>query len=151
MRCPYCKEENDKVIDSRSASDGLAIRRRRECEACSKRYTTYERVEEVLLYVIKKDRRREQFERAKVLLGIRKACEKRPVSAEVQDSIVDAVERAIREKFDKEVPAAFVGQMIMERLADIDQVAYVRFASVYREFQDVGHFMKELKTLISKK
>ncbi len=151
MRCPYCKEENDKVIDSRSANDGLAIRRRRECEACSKRYTTYERVEEVPLYVIKKDRRREQFDRAKVLLGIRKACEKRPVSAEVQDTIVDAVERAIREKFDKEVPAAFVGQMIMERLADIDQVAYVRFASVYREFQDVGHFMKELKTLISKK
>lgn len=151
MRCPYCKEENDKVTDSRSAGDGVAIRRRRECEACGKRYTTYERVEELPLYVIKKDRRREQFDRAKVLSGIRKACEKRPVSLESQEGIVDSIERAIREKYDKEVPSSFVGEMIMERLAGIDQVAYVRFASVYREFQDVGHFMKELKTLITKK
>ena len=151
MRCPYCKEENDKVVDSRAANDGTVVRRRRECEACSKRYTTYERVEEIPLYIIKKDRRREVFDRAKVLVGIRKACEKRPVSLELQEGIVDFIERSIREKYDKEIPAAFVGEMVMERLAAIDQVAYVRFASVYREFQDVGHFMKELKSLIVKK
>ncbi|MSR76885.1 MAG: transcriptional repressor NrdR [Candidatus Omnitrophica bacterium] len=151
MRCPFCKEENDKVVDSRAANDGVVVRRRRECEACSKRYTTYERVEEIPLYIIKKDRRREVFDRSKVLAGIRKACEKRPVSSELQEGIVDYVERSIREKYDKEVPTAFVGEMIMERLASIDQVAYVRFASVYREFQDIGHFMKELKSLIVKK
>lgn len=151
MRCPFCKAENDKVIDSRSANDGVLVRRRRECEACSKRYTTYERVEEIPLYVMKKDRRREQFDRAKVLVGIRKACEKRPVSLEAQEDIVDWIERAIRERFDKEVPSTMIGEMIMEKLAKVDQVAYVRFASVYREFQDVSHFMKELKTLIVKK
>lgn len=151
MRCPYCKEENDKVIDSRSANDGGAIRRRRECEACGKRYTTYERVEEIPLYVIKKDHRREFFDRGKVLAGVRKACEKRPISPEMQDGMLDAIERTIREKYDKEVPSAAIGEMVMHQLAKADQVAYVRFASVYRDFQDVGHFMKELKTLLVKK
>lgn len=151
MRCPFCKEENDKVIDSRSASDGNAIRRRRECEACSKRYTTYERVEEIPLYVIKKDHRREIFGRAKVLAGIRKACEKRPISLEMQEAMADTIERTIRERFDKEVPSTVVGELVMQQLAKADQVAYVRFASVYRDFQDVGHFMKELKTLLVKK
>lgn len=151
MRCPFCKAENDKVIDSRGASDGNVIRRRRECEACSRRYTTYERVEEIPLYVIKKDRRREQFERVKVMAGLRRACEKRPVSQESLDEVVDWIERCIREKYDKEVPSSLIGEMIMERLAKLDQVAYVRFASVYREFQDVGHFMKELKMLSVKK
>jgi transcriptional repressor NrdR len=151
MRCPFCKEENDKVIDSRSANDGAATRRRRECEACGKRYTTYERVEEIPLYVIKKDHRREAFGRLKVLAGIRKACEKRPISLEVQEAMADSIERSIRERFDKEIPSTVIGELVMQQLAKTDQVAYVRFASVYRDFQDVGHFMKELKTLLVKK
>ena len=150
MRCPFCKKENDKVIDSRAANDGTVIRRRRECEACTRRYTTYERLEEVPLYVIKKDHRRELYDRAKVLGGIHKACEKRPVALEDQDKVADELEKMLREKFEKEVPSKVVGEFIMKRLAHIDQVAYVRFASVYREFQDVGHFMQELKTLLAK-
>ena len=147
MKCPFCKKENDKVIDSRGASEGTVIRRRRECEACSKRYTTYERIEEMPLYVIKKDHRREPYARAKVLAGIVKACEKRPVPMEVQEKIVDDIERQLREKFEKEVPSKAIGEAIMQNLAKVDQVAYVRFASVYREFQDVSHFMRELKEL----
>ncbi len=150
MRCPYCKKENDKVIDSRGANDGLVIRRRRECEACSRRYTTYERIEEVPLFVIKKDFRRELYDRPKVLSGIRKACEKRPVSFSDQEKIVDELEKMLHEKYEKEVPSSAVGEFIMQRLSKIDQVAYVRFASVYRQFQDVSHFMKELKTLLTK-
>ena len=150
MRCPFCKKENDKVIDSRAANDGTVIRRRRECEACSRRYTTYERLEEVTLYVIKKDHRRELYDRAKILGGIHKACEKRPVSLEEQDKVADELEKMLREKFEKEVPSKVIGEFVMKRLAQIDQVAYVRFASVYREFQDVGHFMQELKTLLAK-
>lgn len=150
MRCPYCKKENDKVIDSRSAGEGGVIRRRRECEACKRRYTTYERIEEMPLFVIKKDHRREAYDRSKVLGGIRKACEKRPVSLEDQDRIADELECMLREKYEKEVSSKVVGEHIMRRLAQVDQVAYVRFASVYREFQDVSHFMKELKTLLAK-
>ncbi len=150
MRCPYCKKENDKVIDSRASNDGNVIRRRRECEACSKRYTTYERIEEILLYVIKKDQRREVYDRAKVMAGIHKACEKRPVSLEDQDKIADDVEKMLHEKDEKEVPSRVIGESVMQRLAKVDQIAYVRFASVYREFQDVSHFMKEIKTLLIK-
>ena len=150
MRCPYCKAENDKVIDSRTANEGTVIRRRRECEACSRRYTTYERLEEVPLYIMKKDQRREAYERAKALVGIHKACEKRPVALEDQDKIIDDLEKMLHEKYEKEVPSRVIGEFIMQRLAKVDQIAYVRFASVYREFQDVGHFMKELKTMLAK-
>ncbi len=151
MRCPFCKAENDKVIDSRSSEEGRAIRRRRECESCSRRYTTYERIEELPLYIIKKDRRRELYDRAKVVSGIHKACEKRPVPLDEQHKIVDALDIMLHEKYEKEVPSSVIGEFIMQRLAQIDQVAYVRFASVYRDFQDVGHFMKELKTILGKK
>lgn len=150
MRCPYCKKENDKVIDSRAANEGMVIRRRRECEACSRRYTTYERIEEILLYVVKKDQRREGFERIKVTSGIHKACEKRPVPLEDQDRIADDLEKMLHEKFEKEVPSRVIGEFIMQRLGKLDQIAYVRFASVYRDFQDISHFMKELKTLLVK-
>ena len=150
MRCPYCKKENVKVIDSRAANEGTVIRRRRECEACSKRYTTYERIDEIPLYVIKKDHRREGYDRAKVLAGVHKACEKRPVPLEEQDKIAEDLEKMLREKFEKEAPSRVVGEFIMQRLVKLDQIAYVRFASVYREFQDVSHFMKELKTLLIK-
>ena len=150
MKCPYCKKENDKVIDSRAANEGTVIRRRRECEACSRRYTTYERMEDIPLYVIKKDQRREPYERSKVLSGIHRACEKRPVPVEEQDKIADELEKTLHEKYEKEVPSRVIGEYIMQRLAKVDQIAYVRFASVYREFQDVSHFMKELKALLVK-
>ena len=150
MKCPFCKKENDKVIDSRSSNEGTVIRRRRECEDCSKRYTTYERIEEVPLYVIKKDRRRELYSREKITSGIHKACEKRPISLTDQDKIADELEKMLHEKYDREVPSTVIGEFVMQRLAKVDQVAYVRFASVYRQFQDVGHFMKELKTLLAK-
>lgn len=150
MRCPYCKKENDKVIDSRAANGGTVIRRRRECEACARRYTTYERIEEIPLMVIKKDQRREVYERGKALAGIRKACEKRPVALEEQIRVADDLEKMLQEKYEKEVPSKVVGEFIMQRLSKLDQIAYVRFASVYREFQDVSHFMKELKTLLTK-
>jgi len=150
MRCPYCKKENDKVIDSRTVNEGLVIRRRRECEACSRRYTTYERIEEIPLYIIKKDQRRVPYDRAKVLSGIHKACEKRPVPLEDQDRIVEDMEKMLHEKYEKEVPSRVIGEFIMQRLAKMDQIAYVRFASVYREFQDVSHFMKEIKSLLTK-
>lgn len=148
MRCPYCKKENDKVIDSRTGNEGNVIRRRRECEACSRRYTTYERIEEIPLFVIKKDMRREIYDRAKAMAGINKACEKRPVSLEEQHKIADELEKMLHEKYEKEVPSRIIGEFVMLRLAKVDQIAYVRFASVYREFQDVSHFMKEIKTLL---
>ncbi len=150
MRCPYCKKENDKVIDSRGANDGTLIRRRRECEACSRRYTTYERIEEIPLYVIKKDQRREIYDKTKVLAGIHKACEKRAVPVEEQDRIASDLERILHEKYEKEVPSRVIGEHIMQRLAKLDQIAYVRFASVYRDFQDVSHFMKEIKSILTK-
>jgi transcriptional repressor NrdR len=126
------------------------IRRRRECEACSKRYTTYERIEEIPLYVIKKDQRREVYDKTKVLAGIHKACEKRPVPLEEQDKIASDLEKILHEKYEKEVPSRVVGEYIMQRLAKLDQIAYVRFASVYRDFQDVSHFMKEIKSILTK-
>lgn len=150
MRCPFCKKENDKVIDSRSANEGMVIRRRRECEACGKRYTTYERIEEIPIFVIKKDQRREVYNREKVLSGVYKACGKRPVPLSEQDKIADELEKMLREKCEKEVPSNIIGEFVMQRLARVDQIAYVRFASVYRQFQDIGHFMKEIKTLLAK-
>mgnify|MGYP000919475829 CR=1 FL=1 len=150
MRCPYCKQENDKVIDSRSANDGTVIRRRRECEACSRRYTTYERIEEIPMYVVKKDLRREPYDRAKVVGGVYKACEKRPIPLEEQDKIADELEKMMREKYEKENPSKDIGEYVMKSLAKVDQVAYVRFASVYRDFQDVSHFMKEIKQMLQK-
>lgn len=150
MRCPYCKKTDDKVIDSRSSGDGTTIRRRRECLKCGRRFTTYERVEEVPLLVIKKDQRRELYDRTKLLSGIQKACEKRPVSREAQDAVVEKLEKMLDEKYEKEVPSSVIGEFVMEELAKLDQVAYVRFASVYRQFKDINHFLKELKGLLSK-
>lgn len=150
MKCPYCKAEDDKVVDSRASNDGSVIRRRRECTKCERRYTTYERVEEVPLFVIKKDQRREIYDRKKVLAGIHRACEKRPVPAEIQETIVIDLEKMLEEKYEKEVSSNIIGEFVMERLAKIDQVAYVRFASVYRQFKDISHFMKELKSLLIK-
>ncbi len=150
MRCPFCKKIDDKVIDSRESGDGVTIRRRRECITCGRRFTTYEKVEEVPLLVMKKDQRRETYDRSKVLSGIQKACEKRPVSREKLDEIVERLEKMLDEKYEKEVPSSVIGEFIMEELAKLDQVAYVRFASVYRQFKDINHFLKELKGLLSK-
>ena len=150
MRCPFCKQDSDKVIDSRVANEGEVVRRRRECTACSKRFTTYEYVEETSLLVIKKDGRRESFDRKKILAGIIRACEKRPVSVEKMEDVVTQVEHAIQKKNDREVLASRIGELVMERLKLIDDVAYVRFASVYRQFKDVGQFMVELKDILGK-
>ena len=137
-------------MDSRESADAVTIRRRRECLKCGRRFTTYERVEEVPLLVIKKDQRRELYDRNKVLAGVQKACEKRPVSREAQERIVDDLEKMLDEKYEKEVPSSVIGEFIMDELIKLDQVAYVRFASVYRQFKDINHFLKELKGLLSK-
>lgn len=150
MRCPHCGYKEDKVVDSRATQEGSAIRRRRECLKCGKRFTTYEYIEEVSLMVIKKDGRREPFDRKKILSGIMKACEKRPVSVEKMEEIVTHVERAIQKKSDREVSSSRIGELVMEKLKALDDVAYVRFASVYRQFKDVGQFMEELKGILSK-
>ena len=151
MKCPFCLHEDDKVIDSRSSNEGKSVRRRRECLKCKKRFTTYEYIEEVPLMVIKKDGRRESFDRNKIISGILKACEKRPVSVEKVESLVDRVEKELQKSFDKEVKVQVVGELVMDYLHKLDEVAYVRFASVYRQFKDINHFMKELKDLLSKR
>lgn len=151
MRCPFCKFEDTKVIDSRPSNEGDVIRRRRHCDNCERRFTTYEKVEELPLLVIKKDQRREPYDRAKVTQGILKACEKRPVSLEKQQSVVIDLEKMLDEKEEREIRSSEIGQFVMDKLSGIDQVAYVRFASVYREFKDLNHFMQELKTLLGKK
>ncbi|HKB15387.1 MAG TPA: transcriptional regulator NrdR [Planctomycetota bacterium] len=151
MRCPFCKQDNDRVIDSRASNDGFAIRRRRECLECSRRYTTYERLEESPLRVVKKDGRREPFDRAKILAGVRRACEKRPLSEEKLEEIVARIERLCSEKFDREVPTSFIGDLVMQELRTLDQVAYVRFASVYREFKDVTQFLQELRPMLERR
>ena len=150
MKCPFCGFKEDKVVDSRATAEESAIRRRRECLKCGKRFTTYEYVEDISLLVIKKDGRREAFDRKKVLAGIIRACEKRPVSVEKMEELVSQVERAIQKKSDREVQASRVGELVMEKLKLIDDVAYVRFASVYRQFKDVGQFMVELKDILGK-
>ncbi len=148
MRCPFCKVDDDRVIDSRASSDGFAIRRRRECLACERRFTTYERIEESPLRVVKKDGRREPFERRKILLGMIKACEKRPVSITALEGATEHIENSVLEKYDTEVPTSYLGQLVMEALKEIDQVAYVRFASVYRELQDITDFADALKPML---
>lgn len=150
MRCPYCKADNDRVIDSRASADGFAIRRRRECLGCSRRYTTYERAESAPLRVVKKDGARVAFDRQNILSGLVRACEKRPVSSEQLDAVVERVERQCLEAFDKEVPTKVIGNLVMSELKQLDQVAYVRFASVYREFQDVTAFLEELRPMLQK-
>ena len=151
MKCPFCGHGEDKVIDSRAASDGAAIRRRRECLQCKRRTTTYERLEESPLLVVKRDGRREPFDRKKILAGVIKACEKRPVPLEKIEGLVDDLERQIAQEFDREVPAVEIGERVMLRLHELDEVAYVRFASVYRSFKDISQFMKELSALLNKK
>ena len=151
MKCPFCRHEEDKVIDSREASAGDAIRRRRECLKCKRRYTTYERLEESPLLVVKRDGRREPFDRKKILSGVIKACEKRPVPLEQIENLVNELEREISREFDREVPAVEIGERLMRRLHELDEVAYVRFASVYRSFKDINQFMKELRELLNKK
>ena len=151
MKCPFCSHTEDKVIDSRSSNEDKSVRRRRECLKCKKRFTTYEYIEEVPLMVIKKDGRREAFDRNKIISGILKACEKRPVSMEKVEATVDRVEKELQKSFDKEVKAQVIGELVMDHLHKIDEVAYVRFASVYRQFKDINQFMRELKDLLSKR
>ena len=147
MKCPFCDELEDKVVDSRMAKEGEVIRRRRECLGCKRRYTTYERVEEILPMVVKKDGRRESFDRTKILAGLKKACEKRPISTATIEAVTDRIEKRIQEMGETEIESRIVGEELMKELHQLDQVAYVRFASVYREFKDIDQFMEELRTL----
>lgn len=147
MICPFCDHFDNKVIDSRAARDGEVIRRRRECLSCKRRFTTYERIEANLPVVVKKDSRREVFDRGKIMGGIKKACEKRPVSSATLEAAVDRIEKRIQDLGESEVPARIVGEEVMRELHQIDQVAYVRFASVYREFKDIDQFMETIKAL----
>ena len=147
MKCPYCRDNNNKVIDSRLSKDGTAIRRRRECLSCERRFTTYEYIEEIPLMIIKKDKRREIFSREKVRAGLQKACEKREISMNVIESYIEELERDLRESEAKEIPSTIIGEKMMAILHSLDKVAYVRFASVYRDFKDVTDFENELKTL----
>ncbi|MBI2981428.1 MAG: transcriptional repressor NrdR [Deltaproteobacteria bacterium] len=150
MKCPFCNHPDTGVIDSRLAKEGEMIRRRRECESCHKRFTTYERVEELMPALVKKDGRRVPYDRNKVLSGIHKACEKRPVATETIEGMVDRIEREIQELGEKEVPSSEIGERVMRELHKLDQVAYVRFASVYRQFKDLNEFMDELQGLLKK-
>jgi transcriptional repressor NrdR len=150
MKCPFCGGFDNRVNDSRLSAGGEVTRRRRECEGCERRYTTYERVEEVLPLVVKRDDRREVFDRMKILSGLRRACEKRPVSEELLEKVVDRIERELVDAGDKEVPSTHIGEKVMRQLKDLDQVAYVRFASVYRSFKDIREFMDELSTLLDR-
>ncbi len=150
MKCPFCPQVESKVIDSRVSKDGAIIRRRRECEGCAKRFTTYERVEEPLPAVVKKDGRRETFDRMKIVGGIRKACEKRPVSTATIEEVVDRIERWAQELSEAEIASAAIGERVMAELHGLDEVAYVRFASVYRSFKDINEFMSELSDLLKK-
>jgi len=147
MRCPKCGCQEDKVIDSRASREGATIRRRRECAQCGHRFTTYEEVEREGLMVLKRDRRREEFSREKLLAGIKKACQKRPVPLKAMDDLVDHVVATVTEKFESEVPGEFIGKMVMDGLREMDDVAYVRFASVYRRFEEATDFVQEVKKL----
>ncbi len=151
MKCPFCEYPDTKVIDSRHTEEGHAIRRRRECDNCGKRFTTYEKIEEMILMVIKKDGSREAFDRNKIMTGIVKACEKRPVPMASIEKVVDDIERGLNNMMEKEVESSFIGELIMDQLKDLDPVAYVRFASVYRQFTDVNTFVAEVEKLLSKK
>jgi len=149
MKCPFCGHVEDKVVDSRESKEGEVIRRRRECLGCGKRFTSYERIDQIPHLVVKKDGRRERFDREKLLAGLMKACEKRPVPIKALETVVDQVEAMVQESPDREVPTAQVGEFLMERLRELDKVAFVRFASVYRKFKDVGQFVEEVKGLQS--
>ena len=151
MKCPFCNHLSDKVVDSREGQEGQVIRRRRECLGCGRRFTSYERIDEIPYMVVKKDGNRERFDRQKVMAGLLKACEKRPVSAAMLEAIADRVEAALQEQPEKEIAAAEVGGFVMRELKELDKVAYVRFASVYRHFRDIGEFMTELKDLLDNK
>lgn len=148
MKCPFCNQDNTRVVDSRPADDNTAIRRRRMCDACGKRFTTYEKVETIPLIVIKKDQNREQFNRSKIEAGVLRACHKRPVSAEQIHRLVDDVETEVFNLEEREIPSSVIGEIVMDKLKDLEAVAYVRFASVYREFKDVNTFMDELKKIL---
>lgn len=150
MKCPFCSHEDTRVVDSRLGKEGNNIRRRRECIDCERRFTTYERVEETLPLVIKKDGRREAFDRQKIISGIQRACEKRPVSIATIEKVVDQMELALQESGEKEIDASRIGEQVMSALQSIDEVAYVRFASVYRQFRDINEFMSELKDILAK-
>lgn len=150
MKCPYCNQPDTRVIDSRPAEDGNSIRRRRSCDVCSKRFTTYEKVETIPLIIIKKDNNREQYNRGKIENGVLRACYKRPVSASDIQKSVEAIETKIFSLEEKEIPSSTIGELVMEELKKLDEVAYVRFASVYREFKDVNTFMDELKKILDK-
>ncbi len=150
MKCPFCNTEDSKVIDSRPTDEGERIRRRRECLSCAKRFTTYEVIESLPIIVIKKDKSRETFNRDKLMNGILRACEKRPISINTLDNMIDEIESTIQNSLDREVTSDKIGELVMEKLKNIDEVAYIRFASVYRKFQDISTFMEELNKLISK-
>lgn len=150
MKCPFCNTEDSKVIDSRPTDEGERIRRRRECLACAKRFTTYEVIESLPIIVIKKDKSRETFNRDKLMNGILRACEKRPISINTLDALIDEIEATLQNSLDREVTSDKIGELVMEKLKNIDEVAYIRFASVYRKFQDISTFMEELNKLISK-
>jgi transcriptional repressor NrdR len=149
MKCPFCGDFDNKVVDSRLSGESDVIRRRRECLGCGRRFTTYERVEDILPMVIKKDGRREAFDRNKILSGIQTACQKRPVPVAEMEEIIDRIEKTVQEKGDKEIKSSAIGETLMQELHDLDEVAYVRFASVYRSFRDINEFMDELKDLLN--
>ena len=151
MKCPFCSHENTRVIDSRPAEDNNSIRRRRVCDECGKRFTTYEKIETIPLVIIKKDNNREAYDRAKIEAGVLRACHKRPVSAQQITTLVDEVENEIFNREEREIPSGTIGELVMNKLKDLDAVAYVRFASVYREFKDVNTFMDELKSVLNDK
>jgi len=151
MKCPYCQADNDRVIDSRGSDDGNAIRRRRECLACKRRYTTYERVEVAAIKVVKRDGSREPFDRAKIKRGLETACWKRPISDAQIEALITAVENELETRLESEVDSRLVGELVMQHLRDIDQVAYVRFASVYRQFKDLHDFVDELKPMLAER
>ncbi|MFW6160621.1 MAG: transcriptional regulator NrdR [Acidobacteriota bacterium] len=151
MKCPYCGDEESKVIDSRESRNGMTIRRRRECLSCEKRFTTYEKIEEIPYMVIKKDGTRQPFDGQRILKGLMKACEKRPVPVAAMEDIIEEIESMLQERPEKEMPSAEIGQVVMQKLKTLDKVAYVRFASVYREFKDVAEFKEELERLLREK
>jgi transcriptional repressor NrdR len=151
MRCPFCSANDDRVVDSRESRDGATIRRRRECLACGRRYTSYEQIENIAFRVVKSDGRREEFSRSKLLAGLLKACEKRPVPLKALEALVDEAEALLQTREDREITTRELGELVMERLRHLDQVAYVRFASVYRQFEDIDEFMSELRKLLNQR
>ena len=151
MKCSYCKADDTRVVDSREGKDGFSVRRRRECVECKKRFTTYERVQHAEFHVVKKDSRREEFDRNKIISGMRRACEKRPVSTETIEDFATSLEKELMERGDREIPSREIGERLIAKLYEIDEVAYVRFASVYRSFKDVNQFVEEIDTFLREK